>query len=84
VRVAAFGEHGVVVECGGHHLLDCGLEKFICTDLCIIDYLEGAFVLFVVGNKMEFSSRGGSHGVGMDVTLDMVVKVICGEDTVVF
>jgi hypothetical protein len=49
--------------------------------VCVINYLEGMFVLLIVSNKMEFSSRGGSHGVGMDVALDMVVKVICGEDT---
>ena len=80
--MAAFGERSVVVECGRHHLLDCSLEMFIWMDVCIIDYLEGTFVLFVVGNKMEFISCGGSHGVRMDMALDMFIKVICEEDTV--
>jgi hypothetical protein len=47
----------------------------------VINDLEGTFVFVIIGDEMQFGHGGNSHGVRMDMALDMVAKVVCRKCT---
>jgi hypothetical protein len=64
-----------------HHLLGSSFKESVGVHTCIIHDFECTFVFVIVGHKMKYSGGGGSHSVGMDVALNVVVEIIGGQCT---
>lgn len=55
------------------HLFDSSLQQLISANMGITNDFEHSFVLFKIGDEVQFGHCGGNHSVRVNMALDVII-----------